>query len=265
MDAKQPISISPLSLHRALGTAASPLIVDARRAAAFDGDDRLIAGAVRRDPAALGAWRDYLAADRPIVVYGVDGGEASQGVAAALRDPGRGAGRDARVLEGGLAAWRALDLPTRRRIGAAPGAWVTRARPTIDRIACPWLVRRFIDPEATFIYVPEAAVGEISARTGAVPYDVAGAEFGHHGEFCSFDAFIRIYGIADAALDRLAAIVRGADTSRPDLTPQSAGLLAISQGLKANFTDDHAMLAQGMVVYDALYVWCRGQSAQPQA
>jgi hypothetical protein len=138
---------------------------------------------------------------------------------------------------------------------------VTRARPTIDRIACPWLVRRFIDPEASFLYVPEAAVGETSARAGAVPYDVAGAEFGHHGEFCSFDAFVRIYGIADAALDRLAAIVRGADTSRPELTPQSPGLLAISQGLKANFTDDHAMLAQGMVVYDALYAWCRGQGA----
>lgn len=260
MDDRQPISISPSSLHRALGTAASPLVADVRAAAAFDGDDRLIVGAVRRDPATLEAWRDDLAGDRPVVVYGENGGAASQGIAAALR----AAGRDARFLEGGIATWRGLDLPTRRRIGpasGASGAWVTRARPTIDRIACPWLVRRFIDPEASFLYVPEAAVGETSARTGAVPYDVAGAEFGHHGEFCSFDAFIRIYGIADAALDRLAAIVRGADTSRPELTPQSPGLLAISQGLKANFADDHAMLAQGMVVYDALYAWCRGQGA----
>lgn len=258
MDEKQPFSMSPLSLHRSLGTAASPLIADVRRAAAFDGGDRLIAGAVRRDPAAVEAWQDDLARDRPIVVYCVHGQDVSQDVATALR----AGGCDARFLEGGIAAWLALDLPTRRRIGAAPGKWVTRARPTVDRIACPWLVSRFIDPEAAFIYVPEAAVGETAARTGAVPYDVAGAEFGHHGEFCSFDAFIRIYGIADAALDRLAAIVRGADTSRPDLTPQSAGLLAISQGLKANFADDHAMLAQGMVVYDALYAWCRGQSAR---
>ena len=118
-----------------------------------------------------------------------------------------------------------------------------------------------IDPEAEFIYVPPAAVAETAERTGAIPYDVAGAEFGHHGAFCSFDAFIRLYDIADDALARLAAIVRGADTQRPELTPQSPGLLAVSQGLKINFADDHAMLAQGMVVYDALYAWCRGQGA----
>jgi rhodanese-related sulfurtransferase len=261
MDAKQPISISPLCLHRALGTASSPLIVDVRRGADFDGDDRLIVGAARRDPAALARWQSAIPTERPVVAYCAHGHEVSQGVAAALRE----AGCDARYLEGGMEAWVAQGRSTRRKHGAASGAWVTRARPTIDRIACPWLIHRFIDPEASFLYVPEAAIGTTAARTGATPYDVTGAEFGHHGEFCSFDAFIRIYGIADAALDRLAAIVRGADTSRPDLTPQSAGLLAISQGLKANFTDDHAMLAQGMVLYDALYAWCRGQSAGLQA
>ena len=138
--------------------------------------------------------------------------------------------------------------------------WITRARPKIDRIACPWLIRRFIDPEAEFLYVPAASVGEAAERTGATPYDVSGVAFGHHGEHCSFDAFLRNYAIADPALDRLARIVRGADTGRPDLAPQSAGLLALSEGLKLNFANDHAMLAQGMVVYDALYAWCREQA-----
>jgi hypothetical protein len=134
---------------------------------------------------------------------------------------------------------------------------VTRERPKVDRIACPWLIRRFVDPEATFLYVPSAQVRDIAQRHGAIPYDIDGAEFGHVGERCSFDAFIRIFAIADAALDRLALIVRGADTGRPDLTPQSPGLLALSQGLSATIPDDHAMLAAGMPVYDALYAWCR--------
>src|SRR6185312_10116604 len=138
---------------------------------------------------------------------------------------GGAAGVDAASLAGGITQWRELGLPTRRRIGAAPGKWVTRERPKVDRIACPWLVRRFIDPEAEFLYVPSAEVQAVAARTGAVPYDVAEAEFGHVGERCSFDAFIRLYGISDRALDRLALIVRGADTGRPDLAPQSPGLL----------------------------------------
>jgi rhodanese-related sulfurtransferase len=258
MDVKSLPSLSPQSLYRTLGTAASPLIVDVRRRPAFAADDRQIAGSMRREPESVAAWLGDLPPDRPVVVYCVHGHEVSQGVAASLNE----AGRDARYLAGGIAAWREAQLPTMRK-AHAPGTWVTRERPTIDRIACPWLVSRFIDPEARFLYVPAASVGETAERTGATPYDVSGAEFGHHGEFCSFDAFIRIYGIADAALDRLALIVRGADTGRPDLTPQSAGLLALSQGLKINFADDHAMLAQGMVVvvYDALYAWCRSQGA----
>jgi rhodanese-related sulfurtransferase len=257
MDMTPQVSLSPQSLYRALGTAAAPLIVDVRREPTFAADDTLIAGAIRRDPESAAAWRGRLPTKRPIVVYCVHGHEVSQGVAAALGE----AGHDARYLEGGIAAWREANLPTMRKRGATPGTWVTRERPTIDRIACPWLVSRFIDPEATFLYVPSANVQETAARTGATPYDVSGAEFGHHGERCSFDAFIRIYGLVDAALDRLALIVRGADTGRPDLTPQSPGLLALSQGLKLNFADDHAMLAQGMVVYDALYAWCRSQEA----
>jgi len=143
--------------------------------------------------------------------------------------------------------------------------WVTRERPKIDRIACPWLIRRQIDPDAEFLYVPPDRVLEVAGETGAVPYDVPGVELGHVVEFCSFDAFLRHYGLDDPALARLAAIVRGADTHRLDLTPQSAGLLAISLGLSSMFADDHEMLAHGMTVYDALYAWCRGLTASPSA
>jgi hypothetical protein len=135
--------------------------------------------------------------------------------------------------------------------------WVTRERPKIDRIACPWLIARFIDPQAEFLYVPAEQVTRIAAETGAIPYDIPGVEMGHVGELCSFDAFLKKYNLTDPALQRLAAIVRGADTGRPELTPQSHGLLAISLGLSHNFTDDHEMLRHGMVVYDALYAWCR--------
>lgn len=135
--------------------------------------------------------------------------------------------------------------------------WVTRERPKIDRIACPWLVARFIDPAPEFLYVPAGDVLRVAAETGAVPYDIPGVEMTHVGDLCSFDAFITKYKLDDAALVQLAAIVRGADTSRLDLTPQSAGLYAISLGLSHNFTDEHRMLEHGMVVYDALYVWCR--------
>jgi hypothetical protein len=136
--------------------------------------------------------------------------------------------------------------------------WVTRERPKIDRIACPWLIRRFIEREAEFIYVPTDRVFAVAAETGAIPYDIPGADpFAHDGELCSFDAFIKHYRIGDAALNRLALIVRGADTARHEMAPEASGLHAISQGLSANFLDDHAMLAHGMIIYDALYAWCR--------
>lgn len=134
--------------------------------------------------------------------------------------------------------------------------WVTRERPKIDRIACPWLVLRFIDTNAEFLYVPADQVMNVAQHTGAIPYDVPGVEFSHVGELCSFDAFLGKYGLKERGLAELAAIVRGADTSRLELTPQSAGLYAISLGLSANFTDDHEMLRHGLVVYDALYAWC---------
>ncbi len=250
---RQPISAK--NLYRSIGSAASPVVIDVRPPDAFERDDALIAGAIRRHPEEVELWRDKLPTGRSVVAYGVRGQQVSQGVAGALA----AAGVEARYLEGGISAWRELGLPTRRRIGAEPGKWVTRERPKVDRIACPWLIRRFIDPEAEFLYVPNAQVREIAARTGAVPYDIDGAEFGHVGDQCSFDAFIRIFGIADAALDRLAVIVRGADTGTPELSPQSPGLVALSQGLSATFADDHEMLKHGMVIYDALYAWCRAQ------
>jgi hypothetical protein len=135
--------------------------------------------------------------------------------------------------------------------------WVTRERPKIDRIACPWLIARFIDKSPEFLYVPAAEVLKAAAEFDAVPYDIPGVEMSHVGELCSFDAFIAKYRLTDPALQQLATIVRGADTSRLDLAPQSAGLYAISLGLSRCFADDHAMLAHGMVVYDALYAWCR--------
>ena len=133
--------------------------------------------------------------------------------------------------------------------------WVTRERPKIDRIACPWLVRRFIDPEAEFLYVPADSVLAVAEASGAIPYDIPGVEYGHVGELCSFDAFLRIHALGDPALAALATIVRGADTGRLDLAPQCAGLLAQSLGLSALYADDHEMLEHGMRMYDAYYAW----------
>ncbi len=135
--------------------------------------------------------------------------------------------------------------------------WVTRARPKIDRIACPWLITQFIDEAPEFLFVPAAEVLSVAQTQSAIPYDIPGVELGHEGDLCSFDAFLKKYQLSDPALQQLAIIVRGADTARLDLAPQAAGLLAISLGLSHNFADDHAMLRQGMIVYDALYAWCQ--------
>jgi hypothetical protein len=134
--------------------------------------------------------------------------------------------------------------------------WITREHPKIDRIACPWLIERFIDESPEFLYVPADSVLSVAKESGATPYDIPGVELTHVGEHCSFDAFLKKYDLKGAALERLALIVRGADTSRPYLAPQSAGLCAISLGLSASFPGDHEMLRHGLVVYDALYAWC---------
>ena len=135
--------------------------------------------------------------------------------------------------------------------------WITRERPKIDRIACPWLIDRFIDKNPEFLYVPKTDVLDVAEKTGAIPYDIPGVELSHVGDLCSFDAFLAKYELTDPALQQLAAIVRGADTSRLDLTPQSAGLYAISLGLSNQFKDDFEMLKHGLVMYDALFAWCK--------
>jgi hypothetical protein len=185
------------------------------------------------------------------------GENLSQSVVKDLRAFGRTAGH----LEGGFTAWNERGLPTRRNIDTST-KWITREHPKIDRIACPWLIRRFIDPSAEFIYVPTQQVLDVAKAMGATPYDIDGVEFTHEGERCSFDTILRIYDIKDPALDHLATIVRGADTSRHDLAPQCSGLFAISLGLSANFPDDHEMLKHGMVIYDALFTWCRSLQAE---
>jgi rhodanese-related sulfurtransferase len=246
------ISISPDEIYAGLGAAAAPLLIDVRRPAAFAAAPTIIASAFHRPPDEIERWRADLPCERAVVVYCVHGHEVSQGAAAALR----AGGIDARYLEDSIEGWIARKLPTRRKVGAT-GKWITRERPKIDRIACPWLISRFIDPAAQFIYAPAQHVLAMARAIGATPYDVDGVEFTREGERCSFDTILRIYEIREPALDRLATIVRGADTSRHDLSSQYAGLLAISLGLSANFQDDHAMLAHGMVVYDALHTWCR--------
>ena len=247
-------SISPQSVYERLGTAAAPLIVDVRREPAFAEAGQLVVGAIRRAPETVEAWASGIPAGRSVAVYCVRGHEVSQNTAAALRD----FGIDAHYLEGGIEAWAASGLPLRNKAVKALAQWVTRERPKIDRIACPWLIRRFVDPEAKFLYVPTEQVFDVAREGRATAYDIPGAEpFTHDGEKCSFDAFLKVYGIRDAALDTLALIVRGVDTDRLALAPQSPGLLAVTLGLSANFPDDHAMLEHGMVMYDALYTWCR--------
>jgi rhodanese-related sulfurtransferase len=255
-------SISIRQLVEHIGIPVAPILLDVRSREDFAADTVMIAGARRCEPETVEQWASARLPERPVVVYCEHGLEISREAARKLvaRD------FDARFLDGGIAAWKKSGAVTLRKDektgigGSRPSRWVTRERPTIDRIACPWLIRRFIDPEGEFLYVPADKVAESARQAGATPYDVANVAFGHHGDECSFDAFIHAFGIAHPALRRLADIVRGADTSRPDLTPQSAGLLAISQGLKVNFTDDHAMLAEGMIIYDALYAWCRQQA-----
>jgi rhodanese-related sulfurtransferase len=243
--------IDPTQLQQRLGAFPPPTLIDVRRQPAFDAEPDIIPHALRRAPEAVATWSRQLESWRPVIVYCVHGHEVSQNAAAALRTEGF----DACVLDGGIAAWREAGLPT--TAFAQPTRWVTRARPKIDRIACPWLIRRFIDPAAEFFYVPNADVQAFAAANHATAYDVPDVTYTHVGAQCSFDAFIRLHDLAHPALDTLATIVRGADTGTPQLAPEAPGLLAVSLGLSAMFDDDHAMLKWGMLVYDALYAWCR--------
>jgi hypothetical protein len=172
-------------------------------------------------------------------------------------------GISAEVLDGGQAAWAEAGkslvpeavLPPRDQKGRT--VWVTRTRPKVDRIACPWLIRRFVDPDAVFLYVTPSEVAAVAERFGGVPFDIEGVFWSHRDECCTFDVMVEEFGLASEALDRLAVIVRGADTSRHDLAPEAAGLVAASLGLSRMYADDLEQLDAGMGLYDAFYRWAR--------
>jgi rhodanese-related sulfurtransferase len=254
-------AITPDKLARLIGTPNCPAIIDVRTADDFAANPRHLPSALRRDHAAVTDWaREF--AGRSIVVAGRHGRELSEGVAAWLRHEGIAA----EILDGGVVSWAAAGLPTipdavlPKRDGQGRTLWVTRARPKVDRIACPWLIRRFVDPLALFLFVSPSEVAGVAERFGAAPFDIEGdgVTWSHDGERCTFDVMVERFELNSLpGLPRLAEIVRGADTGRPELVPQAAGLLAISLGLSRMYSDDLAQLEAGMLVYDALFRWCR--------
>ncbi len=251
-------SISSEQLQAVLQSTQPPLLIDVRRASAFAESTDLIAGALYREPEHLTQWAGTLPRAASVVVYCVHGHQVSQGAAQALNERGIAA----RFLEGGIAHWAQGGGAVMHKPAGAHSRWVTRERPKIDRIACPWLIARFVDRDAEFLYVPIADVKRSAAAREAMAYDVPDVHFTHDGELCSFDAFIKTYRLGgDPALTQLAHIVRAADTGNLALAPQAPGLLAMSLGLSRLYADDHEMLRHGMVMYDALYLWCKeGQS-----
>ena len=258
-------SISAAELARTLGSARHPLVVDVRRQAAFSASQHLVCGSLYRPPEQVAAWSRELPSSKAVVVTCVHGHEVSQTAAAELR----AAGFDARYLAGGVEGWVEAGYPHLRKIALYDGtratSWITRARPKIDRIACPWLIRRFIDPLANFYYVPSDQVLAEARTRNAIPFDIPGVTFSHRGETCTFDSMIEDFGLSDQALHRLARIVRGADTSRLDLTAQSSGLYAISLGLGDLIEDDHTLLETGLSLYDGLYRWQRDLTKETHA
>jgi rhodanese-related sulfurtransferase len=266
MATKAPISgISASALTQFLGSERCPLILDVRRQPAFQATERLICGALRCPPEQVEQWIAPGDPVHAIVTVCVHGHEVGQDAAATLRRRGF----DATHLIGGIEDWLGEGLPSLRKSkiydGTKPTRWVTRTRPKIDRIACPWLIRRFVDPRAEFHYLPAHEVLDAARELDAIAFDIPGVDFSHEGEHCSFDAMLKRFDIQDAALRRLALIVRGADTSRLDLTPQSAGLYAVSLGLADLHADDHALLEAGMKIYDALYRWQRDLTSETHA
>lgn len=203
---------------------------------------------------------------RPVVTICQKGLKLSHGAAAWLRH----AGISAEALEGGVQAWSRAGLPMVAKEKLPPRdpqgrtVWVTRMRPKIDRIACPWLIRRFVDPRAVFLFVPPSEVQAVAERFEATPFDIEGEGifWSHRGELCTFDVIIQELGLTTEPLQRLALIVRGADTARLDLAPESSGLLAASLGLSRMFTDDLAQLEAGLLLYDAFYRWCRDATGE---
>ncbi|HEY6431260.1 MAG TPA: sulfurtransferase/chromate resistance protein [Acetobacteraceae bacterium] len=253
-----PDAITVAQLVRLVGTPDAPVILDVRSDEDHASDPRMIPGSVRRDHRAAANWAGEYAG-RPVAVACQRGQKVAQGVAAWLRH----AGARAEYIEGGWEAWLEANalvvepthVPARDRQGRT--VWVTRTRPKIDRIACPWLIRRFVDPAAVFLFVAAAEVEAVADRFAATPFDIDGVFWTHRGENCTFDAMLAEFGLRSTALDRLATIVRAADTARLDLAPQAAGLLAASLGFSRMYRDDLTQLGAAMGLYDAFYRWAR--------
>jgi len=256
-----PTEITVSQLSRLIGTAAAPAIVDLRIDDDFAQDPDFIPTAYRHPFADIAALAPRLV-DKAVVVYCQKGKKISQGAVSILRSYGI----RAENLQGGHFAWRdagemlvpAAKLPTPGPQGNS--VWVTRHRPKIDRMACPWLIRRFIDPAAQFLFVAPSEVLAVAEKFEAQPFDVEDVFWSHRGESCSFDTMIEEFRLASEALQQLATIVRGADTDRLDLAPQCAGLLAVSLGLSRIYRDDHEQIEAGILLYDAFYRWARDAS-----
>ena len=254
-------SNSPKDLWNAIATRAAPQVIDVRRRDAYEQSPHLLPGAIWRDFSKAREWISDLDPMRPIAVACKAAHEMSQGTVAQLRADGI----DAQVLEGGYEGWAKAGLPfvakaeLERMAPRRPSVWVTRRRPKIERIACPWLIRRFLDPLARILFVDPEEVVNVARESGGIPFDIKDVELSHVGERCSFDTMLRIFGLeGEASLARLALIVRGADTARHDIVPEAAGLHAVSLGLSALAgDDDHGLLERGFIVYDALFAWLR--------
>ncbi|MEM7777351.1 MAG: sulfurtransferase/chromate resistance protein [Pseudomonadota bacterium] len=253
-----PSTITVSQLSRLIGTPAAPVIVDVCVDDDFDADPRIVPTATRYPHGDIADLAPSLLG-RKVVVVCQRGLKLSQGAVALLRTYGV----VAEALEGGRVAWRAAGepmipvakIPAPKMDQAA--LWVTRHRPKIDRIACPWLIRRFVDPNARFLFVAPSEVEAVADRFGATPFDIEDVFWSHRGDRCTFDTMLLEFALETDALCRLATIVRGADTNRHDLAPQAAGLLAASVGLSRMFRDDLEQLEAGMVLYDAFYRWAR--------
>ena len=256
---------TPEELWASIGRADAPMLLDVRRGAVRAADDRTIPGARWQYPVDAADWAKRSGKSHRIVVYCAHAHQLSQIAAAEMRRTGI----DASVLEGGLEAWCQAGLPVVHRSGLidlgaeGTGLWVTRRRPKIDRIACPWLILRFIDPDARFLFVEPDEVVAAAQELSGTPFDIEGVSYSHDGARCSFDTLLERSGIADRALSELAIIIRGADTGRLDVAQEAAGLLAASLGnsVLAGDNDQQALLS-GLPLYDALYAWRRHASAE---
>jgi rhodanese-related sulfurtransferase len=249
-------SISSEKLFRLVGTANAPALVDVRIHEDFAADPRLIPGAVRRSHLEVQDWASRMTGQSVVVICN-KGQKLSEGTAALLRC----SSVEAEVLEGGHLGWTAAELPAvpadkiPKRDGRGRTVWVTRSRPKIDRIACPWLIRRFIDPAAVFMFVTASEVEAVAERFAATPFDIENVDWSHRGELCTFDVMVKEFGLSTPPLERLATMVRAADTGRLDLSPEAP--LAASLGLSRMYDDDLEQLSAGILLYDAFFRWCR--------